>query len=150
MADPLSIAASIAALLQLTQVAVAGLANIKDAANERSAIRDEVIYLTGLLFNLSGQVTSDKLWSGVVTVLSSPRGPLELLKEALEQLVRRLSPAGGLTKIGNSLAWPFQKKEIDEILRKIERQKSLIMLAMENTQLWVMVYVPSKLHADLF
>lgn len=86
----------------------------------------------------------------MVTVLSSPRGPLELLKEALEQLVRRLSPAGGLAKIGNSLAWPFQKKEIDEILRKIERQKSLIMLAMENTQLWVMVYVPSKLHADLF
>lgn len=135
MADPLSIAASIGALLQLTQIAVAGLATIKEASKERSAIRDEIIYLSGLLFNLSGQVTRDELWSGVVTNLSSPRGPLELIKEALEQLVRGLSPAGGLTKIGKNIIWPFQKKEVEGILQKIERQKSLIMLAMENTQL---------------
>jgi hypothetical protein len=135
MTDPLSISASIVALLQLTQVAVTGLANIKEASKERSVVRDEIIYVSGLLFNLRGQVTRNEVWSGVVNTLSSPRGPLELLKEALEQLVKGLSPSGGLMRIGKSVAWPFQKKEVEEILRKIERQKSLIMLAMENTQL---------------
>jgi hypothetical protein len=135
MADPLSVAASIVALLQLTQVVVQGLSCMKDASKERLHIRDEIIYVSGLLFNLKGQVSRDGTWGGIVGSLVGPRGPLEQLKDALEQLAKMLSPAEGLRKLGKSIAWPFQKGEVDWILKRIERQKAFIMLVLENDQM---------------
>jgi len=139
MGDPLSVTASIVALLQLTQAVVHGLNGMKDASKERISIRDEIIYVSGLLYNLKGQVTRSEIWSGIISSLGCPRGPLEQLKEALEQLTMRLSPAEGLRKVGKSIAWPFQKGEVEVILRKIERQKMHIVLAIENNHMKLLI-----------
>jgi hypothetical protein len=109
MGDPLSVTASIVALLQLTQAVVHGLNGMKDASKERISIRDEIIYVSGLLYNLKGQVTRSEIWSGIISSLVCPRGPLEQLKEALEQLTMRLSPAEGLRKVGKSIAGHSRK-----------------------------------------
>lgn len=135
MTDPLNVVASVVTLLQLTQVVVQGLSSVKGALNERSRIRDEIIYVSGLLFNLKGQLSRNEIWSTVVSSLASDAGPLEQLTEALEQLAKRLSPADGVKNVGKRLVWPFQKDEVEGILRRIERQKLLILLAMENNHM---------------
>lgn len=66
-----------------------------------------------------------------------PNGPLEQFKAALETLAAKLAPADGLKKLRKSLMWPFQEKEIKDILSTIERQKALFGLARQNDHLYV-------------
>jgi hypothetical protein len=87
MSEPLSVVASVVALLQLTQAVIQGLSSVREALKERSTIRDEIIYVSGLLFNLKGQLTRNEIWSVIVSSLASPAGPLQQLTEALQQLV---------------------------------------------------------------
>ena len=133
MADPLSVAASVVALLQLAQTIVNGVSDIKNASKERTSIRDEVIYLSGLLFNLKGKLDREELLSGILGPLSSPSGPLDQLKQALEQLADMVPPSEGLRAV--TFSWSFQKNKIEAILRRIERQKSFIVLALESDQI---------------
>lgn len=132
--DPLSISASVAGLLALTQQLIQGIRDIKGADKERSSIRDEVFYLSGLLFNLDGYVKSNELQKGVMSFLGGERGPLAQLKKDLEYLHSKICPVAGLKKLGKSVSWPFQKNDIEALLRRTERQKSLILLAMGNDQ----------------
>ena len=83
MSEPLGVVASVVALLQLTQAVIQGLSSVRDALKERSTIRDEIIYVSGLLFNLKGQLTRNEIWSVIVSSLASPAGPLQQLTEAL-------------------------------------------------------------------
>jgi GTPase SAR1 family protein len=135
MADPLSVAASIIAVLQLAQSVVQGIQAVKDSSKERKTVRDEVIYLSGLLFNLKGGLERHELNQELLSSLDTPLGPLSQLKDALEQLSKMLIPSDGLKKVGRTISWAFQKEKIDDLLRKIERQKTFILFALENNQL---------------
>ena len=137
MADPLSLAASIIAVLQLAQSVVKGIQAVKDGSQERKAVRDEVIYLSGLLFNLKSGLDRDELKQDLVSSLDTPLGPLAQIKDALEQLAKMLIPAEGLQRLGKTITWAFQKEKIDSLLRKIERQKTFILFALEDNQLTV-------------
>ena len=135
MADPLSISASITALLQLTSTVVQYINNVKDASKERLRIRDEISSTSFLLYMLNDRVQqahSSEPWLLTVRSLNMPKGPLEQFKRALEQLASRLEPSKGLERVGKALAWPFQTGEIKEVLSTIERQKSLFDLALQN------------------
>ena len=135
MADPLSISASITALLQLTSTVMQYINYVKDASKERLRIRDEISSTSFLLYMLNDhvqQAQSGEPWLSTVRSLNMPKGPLEQFKRALEQLASRLEPSKGLKRVGKALAWPFQTEEIKEILSTIERQKSLFDLALQN------------------
>jgi hypothetical protein len=135
MADPLSISASITALLQLTSNVVQYINSVKDASKERFRIRDEISSASFLLYMLKDcvqQAHSGEPWLSTVQSLDMPKGPLEQFKGALEQLASRLEPSKGVKRVGRALTWPFQTEEIKEILSTIERQKSLFDLALQN------------------
>jgi hypothetical protein len=135
MADPLSISASIIAVLQLTSTVVGYLNDVKDASEERLRIRDEITSASFLLYMLrdrAEQASLGEAWLSTVRSLSVPKGPLEQFKRALEQLAARLAPVNKLRKFGKALKWPFQREEIKDILSTIERQKSLFDLALQN------------------
>lgn len=135
MADPLSISASIIAILELTGTVVQYVNDVKDASAERLRIRDQISSTSFLLYMLKDliqQAHSSEPWLSRVQSLGVPKGPLEQFKSALEQLALRLAPPKGLKGIGKALTWPFQREEIKEILITIERQKSLFDLALQN------------------
>ena len=134
--DPLSISASITALLQLTSTVILYLNRVKGAPEDRRTILSELASVSGFLYVLQDQADQAKKgnqWSSTLQSLNVPEGPLVQLQRALERLSSRLaSPTTGLKKVSKVITWPFRKEEIKEILASIERQKGLLNLARQN------------------
>lgn len=142
MADPLSISASIIAVLQMTGTVIQYLNDVKGASDDVRSILIEISNTSGLLYSLRDPVAVDESWLTTVKSLAAPSGPLEQFKSALEDLIVKLSPAVGLKNLGKKIIWPFQKGEVKEILGKIERQKMLFSLALQNDNMLVVKQMP--------
>ena len=133
--DPLSLSASIIAILTLSVTVVQYLNDVKAATEDRQTVLQEIAYASGLLTlfkNLAEKAEWGETWSVTVTSLATPDGPLEQFRRALEHLVQKLQPVSGIKKAVKALEWPFQKKEIKDILHTIERQKTFFTLALQN------------------
>jgi hypothetical protein len=142
MADPLSISASITALLDLTGKVIQYINRVRGAAADRQRILKEITSASGLLYRLQEygeQAIRGDSWSLTLQSLNVRDGPLEQFKTALEKLISKLAPAEGLKKIGKASTWPFQEKEVKDILNTIERQKSLFSLALQNDHMSVSI-----------
>ena len=134
MSDPLSITASIIAVLQLTNAVVSFLKDIKGGSEDRVRLRDEIWSTISLLEMLKYRVeeaeTGDmhSRWDQKLSLV----GPLNQLKHLLERLVSKLAPANRLERTIQKIMWPFDKNELKEILLTIERQKALFSLAIQH------------------
>ena len=138
--DPLSITASIIALLQLTGTVISYLNDIRDASEDqaRCAIEASNAFslLTNLRFRVEGANPEDP-WFKAVRALTVENGPLDQFKAALEQLASKVAPISGLRKVGEIFVWKFNKSEVTGILSRIERLKLLTQIALEMDHLWV-------------
>ncbi|KAH0558789.1 hypothetical protein GP486_004572 [Trichoglossum hirsutum] len=139
MADPLSVTASIIAVLQLSSTVLRYLVDVNDALADRKSLICEISSTRGILSTLNetvdGARVSDETWSATIQLLENPDGPLNVLKTTLTQLAITLQGSAlvtGIKKAANSLRWPFKQSEVEKILRVIERQKSTLSLALEN------------------
>lgn len=133
--DPLSISASIFSVLQLTGTVIQYLNTVKGAPKDRQRILSELCNVNSTLYILEDQASQAQkgnAWSSTLLSLNKPNGPIEQFKIALERLETKLAPVGGLRKVGKTIAWPFQKEEIEEILNVIGRQMPLFNLARQN------------------
>lgn len=137
MADPLSITASIVALLQISATIVQYVHDNNGFYEDWKQIIFKVTSVTGLLYclkDLTDREQGTESWTVTVKSLDVPSGPLEQLETALESLAGRLAPFHKGKTLQRMIAWPFQKK-IQEIFGVIERQKTLCGLALQNDQL---------------
>lgn len=133
--DPLSISASIGAVLQLTGTVVKYLNTVKGAPKDRQRILLELCNVNGSLCILKEQASQAQqgdAWSPTLLSLNQLNGPIEQFKTALERLESKLAPAKGWRKFSEAIVWPFQKEEIKDILNVIERQKTFFNLALQN------------------
>lgn len=134
--DPLSISASVIAVLQLTGTVIGYIKETSDGGEDRKRILDEAHSIHYILFLLKDEIERQQredAWSDTVRFL---KAPLEHFKSALERLVEILKPAKGLKKVGKTLSWPFRKEEVEEILSTVERHKSLFLLVLENDHVY--------------
>lgn len=135
MMDPLSVSASIVALLQLTGTVVQYLNSVRGASEDRQKILLEISSVSGLLYrlgDLAEQIEGGDSWYKTLKSLAVPQGPLEQFKTVLEILAAKLKPVDGWKKAGSALKWPFQKGEIKDLVSTIERQKTLFGLALQS------------------
>lgn len=134
--DPVSLAASITALLQLTSSVIQYLNGVRGASEDRGRILSELASVNSVLFILQDQADQAKhgdQWSSTLQSLNVSKGPLDQLRSALEVLAFKLAPpATSIKKLGKAIVWPFQKEEVREVLGSIERQKALLTLARQN------------------
>ena len=133
--DPLSVSAGIVALVQLTSTVVHYLSEVKDGPKELQKLRLEIPSLLNILFRLqdqANQAEQDDSFLPNLGLLNGTDGPFEQLRTVLEKLAAKVAPTEGLGKLRKTLKWPFDKKEIHEILNTIERQKTLFNLALQN------------------
>jgi hypothetical protein len=139
--DPLSLTASITALINTTAQVVSYLNDVKDAPKERAKLASEVACLYPLLIQLKYRVdevaVGDKWGESTRTLLGGSNGPLDQFGKALAELARKLAPATGLKGIGRKLIWTLDKTECMDILTKIERLKTLTGLALQGDTLQV-------------
>ena len=139
--DPLSVTASIIAILQVTGTLVNYANDVKDAPKDRARFAMEASSLSSLLLNLRYQIEdeqcekSNEAWTREVTLLGVPDGPLDQYRHALEKLKLKIVSGKGLVKIGDALWWSFTKEEVAGILLRIERLKSLIQIALQMDHL---------------
>lgn len=136
--DPLSITASIISVLQLTCKVLSCLNVVKDAPKERIQCAIDISNVYNLLITLRFRLeegTSAESWYTSVRALAIEDGPLDQFKAALFALHTRLRGRGRLKRAGDMLIWKFKREEIDHILSRIERLKSLVGLALETDHL---------------
>ena len=135
MADALGTAASIIAVIQLAQVVLGYINDVKGASEDRNMLLVEISTVNGLLYSLSDLASRSSerdSWISKLRALQAPNGPLSQFESALATLAEMLKPVHGIRKVGKALTWPFQHGEIKDILSTIERQKSLFSLALQQ------------------
>jgi hypothetical protein len=132
MAEPLSITASIVAVIQVSTVVLKSLGDLKDTPHDLKRLRTEIDNLQSVLLPALDRLTRPKEEKPATIKLLSAQGPLEEFRLLLEHLQKKLAPAGGLNKARRAVTWQFQKGEVRNILGTIERQKSLFVLALQT------------------
>lgn len=134
--DPISFAASVAALIGVLSKTKNYLSAVKNASAERKALFQEAAGLLPILISLQNKVEEHESFESCsegIRVLATEYGALDQLREALSQLATILNPGrSGIKNIADSLSWQFDKKLCGEILEKIERVKSWINLALQD------------------
>ena len=133
--DPLSVSASIVALLQLSSRVIGYLSDVKSGPRELQKLRLEVCSILPILSILQDeaeQAKSGGRWSSTLLSLDVPNGPIQQFRAALKQLEIKLAPVKGYKKVANAFTWPFGKEETLGILGTIERQKLLFTFARQN------------------
>lgn len=107
----------------------------KSARKDIQQLRQEVISLEDILTNISDLTKEDDSASlSCVRLLTEDGGPLQQCKELLEKLVAKLNPGEGKTLMRQfgvrALTWPFNSKDVEELLTKIGKQKATFNMAL--------------------
>src|SRR6266566_2974105 len=139
MADPIGTTASILTLVDVCAKMIQYIQDVKDGSSERTRLRMEIIATKGILEALVTTVkdaeAAPESWSETIRSINQNGGPLDLLQGvliALHDELGRAASANRIERASRSLLWPFKKKDVEERLKVIERQKSLLALALDN------------------
>lgn len=147
MSDPLSITASLIAVLQLAATAIQYVKDVKGGSSDRTRLRDELRSTTCVLEMLRDRIEDSensgdtKLNPELLAALGAPDGPLQLLQKVLQDIIAKLHPRDGLRKLAQPFTWPFDKKDISEMLEMLERLKSNFNLIIQNELVYVCSFV---------
>lgn len=141
--DPVTAIGLGASVLQLIGVAgkaIKYLNDIKNAPRERFRLAQELNSLYGILIELENRAdeakaSGDDDWLRGVQSLTFKFGPVEQLETALELIVNKVKPVSRFKKVGKALVWPFTRREVEELLRQVERQKSTIIFVLQGDQI---------------
>ncbi len=150
MSDPLSITASLIAVLQLSAEATKYLKDVKHGSTDRVRLRDELRNATCLLEMLKDRVedsedtSSQELKPTACSFLTAPDGPLSLFKSLLEDIIAKLVPRDRLKRIAQPVTWPFDKRDVSGMLDALERLKSHFTLIMQNELVYVLSILASN------
>lgn len=141
MADPLSTIANVLAILKLAAAATQYIKEVKQGSSDRLRLRDELRSATCLLEMLRDRLEdseyaddsdSETLKPRSIASLQGADGPLELFRQVLEEIIGKLAPQNRLGRFTQSITWPFDKKDVAELVSTLERLKSHFTLVMQN------------------
>ena len=140
--DPLSISASLIAVLQVTSAVISICYDYrqgqKHASREVVQLSDELNSLKDVLDALLQLVEksemSDPAQLATFELLAKPDGPLLSSQTELERLKKKLEPESGWRAVKRSLVWPLQEGEMRKALESLERLKSTMQLALSADQ----------------
>ncbi|KAH7381270.1 ankyrin repeat domain-containing protein [Phaeosphaeria sp. MPI-PUGE-AT-0046c] len=131
--DPLSLTASIIAILQFTTKLGEGLRDAQDASKDCSHFTAEMSNLSNLLVTLLSRIDEESQdpWNVQVQELGGRDGVIYQYRVALEQLKDKITIGHGVRKITKTLLWKYVKNDAEYLLTRIERLKSHVRIALE-------------------
>jgi hypothetical protein len=122
-------AASIIAVLQISDKVIKYIRDVSGATEERKRLREQVRACSNILLALRDEVEDyeeGEAWTKTMELIG---GPLSRLQRALELAAVQLQ---GKSTTREKLKWPFQEKETMKLVEAIENEKSLLALALQN------------------
>ena len=152
--DPLSAAASVIAIIQLTNAVLVGFyhlqGQIKDAESEISRAISEIEDLSAVLSDLRDalQLSSDGVLIQALLFAGKPndkKDPLASIKSVFQELSQKLAPLSK-PSLKTKFRWPFESKGIQRMLSVIQSQKSTLQLALSSRQTKLLVQQSEDLH----
>ena len=137
-ASAVGLVASIITLISKTTSVVEYLNATKDAPKESKGFLHEVLSLVIILDALRSKVRdADPAapWVTQVCLLAAEGGPLDQFEKVIDQLERKLKTGTKVQMFGRALVWPLARKDISELLVKVERLKRTIEIALHHDHL---------------
>lgn len=149
--EALGVAASLGQLIELTLKTIKYLNGVKDASKDRIRLLREVPSLLSLLVGLKTNIDEEQpdMWSDGIQLLAVKDGPMDQLREALNQLTERLKAKKGFQGMARSMIWTLEKDYCADLLLKIERAKSTIGLALHGDTLYAGPDSQDETRADI-
>jgi ankyrin repeat protein len=139
--DPLSISVAILAILEICGKTTKYLRSVKESSKESAKIRAELRATEGILNSFleiieDAEATGED-WSATIRAVNAAGGPIEQLTDAMSALMKVAEKIshGGLKGFSKSLLWPLKSEEVQDLLKTIDRQKALLVLAIQNDHL---------------
>jgi len=142
--DPLSITASLIAVLQIGGTVISALyeyrKGVKHASKDAAKIIDELnslrIVLESLLSVAEKEESATERSSRLSTIqqLAKPNGELERCKANLVFLNAKLQPESGWKTLKQALVWPLKEAEVKNTLDDIQRSKSTLHFALSTDE----------------
>jgi hypothetical protein len=132
MADPLSITASIVAVVQVSGAIIQAITGLKAATKNIKKLEHEIKSIRSVL--LPALERLERLGGDEVVSLQflPDQGLLDEFRLQLEHLEKWLAPAIGLKKLLKAVSWKLKHAEVKDILDTIERQKTLFVLTLQS------------------
>ena len=136
--DPITIAGlggTVAQLIDTTSKVIRYINDVKNAPKERGKLAREVSNLLPLFTDLRYRIdesNSTDPWFHGLQSLGGKGSPLEAFQSTLEEIATKLEPKSNVRKVAQAFSWPLEKKEVEGLLARIERLKSLIGLALQK------------------
>ena len=142
MADALGLVAGIVSVLQLSDVVIRYLSEVKNASKDCASLVLEISSASGILGSLEklvaeqgGEVADP--WLPTVRLLGAHDGPLDLYREALKRIKELLEPSVKIRKLGDHFVWPFKRKEAQKLFDQIKRQHNIFNTALISDHMFV-------------
>lgn len=136
MAEPLGMAASIIALIQLTGAlgtfSSGYIGGLRRASSDRRRLVEEFTAL-GLILQHLRDRTSGNNNNNNNGALQGLAGPLANCRQELEALAAKMAPRkkkAGLKGVWMKLKWPLEEAETMQIVERMERYKTLFHFAL--------------------
>lgn len=134
MAETLGIVASIIAVVQLTgkltSISYGYIGGVKRAGKDLGELLRELGALSGVFIALQHYIDANPQ-SAPLQRLNDPNGPLRECTKELEELILKLEPRDGWKGVADNLRWPLKEKDTSQYISRLERHKSLFILALQ-------------------
>ena len=151
--DPLSAAASIIGVLQLSEAVLGScyrfVGKVKDATADINRVIQQIGYLTTILRDLQtlaepvGQEPQASVSLSTLKSLAGENGPLAACAKALGELKAKLP--GGPISLRQKLQWPFESKKINSIMDQIMAQVPILELAVAGDNYGVTIGIKESM-----
>ncbi|KAF2234280.1 hypothetical protein EV356DRAFT_485663, partial [Viridothelium virens] len=131
----LGIISSVGSIIDGTTKLIGYINETRNASKDARDFRQDAIEIQSLMFRLKYRLEdpdTSQAWLKETTRLE----PLvDNLKDALLDFADEIQPVQGVRKVGRRLLWTLKKQDIQPILNRIERLKSLINLVLTDNLL---------------
>lgn len=156
MAEALGVAGSVIALIQISDRVIAlcrpFIGKVRGADKEIFQMINIITALKGILEFLHSFVTDnenkDRLF--LLHSLCKPDGPLKTCQAALASIETKLqSPKRDYTGAFKAVTWPWISNRIEPVLEVIEKQKTLMLLAMQGDTTRSTLFIQDTIHSHV-
>ena len=135
--EAIGLVASIIQLVDCAAKALLYLNDVKTSSKERASLTVEISDVSARVTALRFRVENLEKDDPYTRALESLRKPMDQMTLTMQELCSKLEVRGSLEKLVRPLAWSLEKKVARDYIQRIERFKTLVVLALNEDLTWV-------------